>query len=186
MKVLVGAGLVAYAEDSENDNPEKKVGDAALRSMGSFLVDSGLFDYADIQNLKNESAKQLADKVADHLKQNPRRHATLIFHSQGSDIGRRALAHLNDYKHRIHVVTMGGIVDIPDSFANRVVNFVDDTDVIAHVAKATFNQLADQQPMTHTQVVTKNGECKTAACHGAVDYLKDPVVRKTISVFVRN
>jgi hypothetical protein len=187
-KLLGGAGLAGYAVCTEKKTTEKKTADTAAGLLGLGLALWGLYDYAQIQNEKNESARQLAHKVIRHLQCNPLGDVTLIFHSQGADIGRRALELLTSYKDRIHVVTIGGMVDIPDGFANRVVNFVDDSDMIANVAKATFGELSNLgagHPVTHTKVRTKKSQCKTAACHGSSDYLGSPEVKTAITHFAQ-
>ncbi|MBS0648076.1 MAG: hypothetical protein JSS10_02490 [Verrucomicrobia bacterium] len=187
-KLLGGAGLAGYAVASEKKTTEKKAADTMAGLLGLGLALWGIYDYAQIQNEKNASAQQLANKVIQHLLCNPLGDVTLIFHSQGADIGRRALELLSCYKNRIHVVTIGGMVDIPDGFANRVVNFVDDSDMIANVAKATFGELSNAgvgRPITHTRVRTKKQQCKTAACHGSTDYLGSPEVRSMITHFAQ-
>lgn len=188
IKLLGGAGLASYAVCSEKKTDEKKAVDTVVGLAGLFFAGLGLYDYYQIQNEKNESARRLANKVICHLQSHPLADVTLIFHSQGADIGRRALELLTSYKDRIHVVTIGGMVDIPDGFANRVVNFVDDSDMIANVAKATFGELSNRgvgRPVTHTKVRTQKKQCKTAACHGSSDYLGSPEVQRAITHFAQ-
>lgn len=180
-KLAGGAGLCAYSVCSEKKSSEKKALDTFLGIFGVASVIWGLSDYAEIQDQKNESAQELADKVISHLQQKPRSHVTLIFHSQGADIGSRALNLLERYKDRIHVVTIGGMVDIPECFASRVVNFVDESDVVAQMAQATFGKLSKKVKHVSTKVTTENRDCETMACHGATDYLKVPTIRKTIT-----
>jgi hypothetical protein len=101
---------------------------------------------------------------------------TLILHSQGADIGHRALEKLSVYKHRINVVTIGGMIDIPDGLALRVVNFVNDNDMISHLSKTLF----DSNSGTKTKVQIEDKKSPYLDSHYSSDYLKREVVQQTI------
>ena len=130
--------------------------------------------YADIQVDKNHSAQALADKASAFLDENPFANLTLVFHSQGSDIGQRALDRLTSYKRRIHVVTIGGMVDIPDAFAKRVVNFDNQGDMISQFAKKVFSK-----PLPATKVTMRG------TSHDSSAYLSSSPVQRTIKVLSR-
>ena len=184
-KLLGGSVLLVYALAAEKKTTYKKIIDSAVGLSGLGLLIWGLHDYYEIQKQKNESAQKLADKVVSYLKKNPRNQATLVFHSQGADIGERALNLLHDYKDRIQVITMGGMVDIPSGAAKRVINFVDENDTVAQAAKATFGELskAKSSQGKYTSVITRNKDGKTSGCHGASYYLNRSTIRQTMLEF---
>lgn len=173
-KILLGTIGITFALCSEKKRLNTAVAVASLA-----LVMWGLYDYYEIQQLKNESATNLAVKVIGYLETNPLSHVTLIFHSQGADIGGRTLLNLAAFKTRIHVITIGGMITIPNDFANRVVNFQSFDDFISKSANAIFDTTIRER----TRIGIKNAECKTLLCHGANDYLDSPAVQSTIGEF---
>jgi hypothetical protein len=145
-----------------------------LAGIASFIA--GVMDFNKIEKEKNDSAKLMAIRVAAYLDANPLHHMLLILHSQGADIGHRALEKLSAYKHRINVVAIGGMIDIPDGLALRVVNFVNDNDMITHISKTLF----DSNSGTKTNVQIEDKKSPYLDSHYSSDYLKRDVVQKTI------
>jgi len=184
-KIFAGGALLTYAIASEKKTTQKKIIDSAVGLSGVGFLVWGLHDYYEIQKQKNESAQKLADRVVLYLKKNPKGQATLVLHSQGADIGERALNLLHNYKDRIQVITIGGMVDIPDSAAKKVINFVDENDTIAQAAKATFGKLSKAKGHRgkYTSITTNNSFGKTSGCHEASYYLSRSQIKQTMLEF---
>jgi hypothetical protein len=149
---------------------------------GLVTLTSGMIDLNKIDKEKDASAQILAGRISAYLDAHPLQHMTLIFHSQGADIGHRALEKLTIYKDRISVVTIGGVIDIPDSLALRVVNFVNDNDMIAYLAKTLF----DSQSGKKTKVQIKDRKSRYLESHYSSDYLRRPEVKQTILDLVKS
>ena len=100
-----GAVALGYSINKEI----KEEGDEFSRIIG-FLggigITGAVIDYSQMQNDKNNIANKLAEKVAIFLRENEHNTANLILHSQGADVGYRALVTLSDYKQRIKVITL--------------------------------------------------------------------------------
>jgi hypothetical protein len=167
----IGAGLVALSlKDKDDSHPTVKV-------IGAALIGAALGQYASIQTQKNAHARTLKDKVITYLHCNPKCRITLIFHSQGADIGNRALKQLSSYKDRIHVITLGGMVSISDDLASRVTNLQDENDLISMFAQTVFSLTGpNPQRISHRA-------CLTFACHGADDYLSHRSFHGALSGF---
>jgi hypothetical protein len=177
-KVALGSAGLGYALSSEKKTKEKKIADTAIGGASVIALLSALFDYKDIQDQKNESAEKLAQRVAGYLNRHPLYHITLIFHSQGADIGKRALRILDAFKDRINIVTIGGMVNISPSLAHRVVNFQNDGDMISHIAKFIF----DDQKEIEAEILN-GGNCGLLGCHASGKYLKAHPVQKALKEF---
>jgi hypothetical protein len=145
-----------------------------MAGLVAFL--SGMRDLNKLEKQKNASAQKLADRVIAYLDTHPLYHMTLIFHSQGADIGYRALEKLSAYKDRINVVTIGGMIHIPDRFARRVVNVVNDNDMIAYLAKSLF----DPRSSGKTKVLIGDTKDNYLGCHYSDKYVKSPQVLNVI------
>ena len=177
--VVCGVSAACVLLSKKKSTAENVLGIAFGVAAVAFLV-WALKDYYDIQQKKNASANSLVQKVTHHLTTKPLTHVTLVFHSQGADIGERALWQLGDHKNRINVVVIGGMIHIPDSLARRVVNLQDGSDLISNFGHALFNvNHGEKRLITHD-----DGGCSTAFCHGANDYLSHPDVRKSLSKVV--
>lgn len=175
-KAITGLALIIEATKLRKKTIHEKKVAIVVRELGLRLIRSIVNDFEEIQCLLDESAQDLADKIDFYLDDpNFCGNVTLILHSQGADIGRRALQQLEKHQGRINVITLGGMVDIPDELANRVENFIDDKDWIAYFAKEFFG--------THTNEVIKNDQCASIFCHGALEYLKTPRIQQTIVEF---
>lgn len=154
--------------------PIEKIIAIALTILGTGLVIWGLSEYSEIQKKKNEKARQLAYRLIHHLENNPTKWATLLLHSQGADIGRRALEHMDsNLRQRINVITIGGMILIPKNLVNRVVNIQDDSDDISKTANMFF----DNEPGVRQLVNTSQSQCKTMLCHSAQDYLNSQLIK---------
>ena len=147
--------------------------------LASFIW--GMYDLNTIDKEKNTSAQILVNRVSSYLDANPLAHITLILHSQGADIGHRALERLSAYKDRINVVTIGGMIDIPDHLALRVVNFMNDNDLIAYLAKTLFGPKGSK-----TKVPIKDQKSPYLDSHYSMDYLDRPQVKEAILELVKS
>ncbi len=170
-KLSLGCLAIGYAMASRGRWLTRTIGFAGLVSFFS-----GVVDLNKIENAKSASARKMADKVSSYLETHPKNHMTLILHSQGADIGHRALEMLSPLKDRINVVTIGGMIDIPDGLARRVVNFVNDNDMISHLSKTLFDPKSG--PKTTVQISDKKTPYLDS--HYSLDYLNRPQVKKTI------
>jgi hypothetical protein len=170
-KLGLGCLAIGYALVSRGRWLTRAIGFAGIVS---FI--SGMVDLNKIEKAKIASAEKMAGKVLSYLSAHPMNHMTLILHSQGADIGHRALEMLSLYKNRINVVTIGGMIDIPDGLALRVVNFVNDNDMIAHLSKTLF----DPKPGPKTKVQIPDKKSPYLDSHYSSDYLKRPEVKQTI------
>lgn len=151
-----------------------------LIGLSAFI--SGLFDIHTIEKEQISSAQRLANRVSSYLDDNPLHHITLILHSQGADIGHRSLEKLSEYKDRINVVTIGGMIDIPDHLALRVVNFVNDNDMIAYLAKTLFGPRSGNK----TKVQIKDAKSPYLDSHYSNNYLKREQVKEAILNLIRH
>jgi hypothetical protein len=174
----IGLGIlgVAYAAGSEKKTTKKKAADTVIGGASAASIAWGLNDYRNIQRQKNASARDLADRAIEYLNEHPLYHITFILHSQGADIGLRALELLASFKDRINVVTIGGMVDVPTIAADRVVNFVNENDMVSHLAKFVF----DHHPGSKVRVITPWGRSGVVSSHNASDYLRTPVIQNTL------
>jgi hypothetical protein len=170
-KLGIGCLAVGYALASRGRWLTRAIGFAGLVS---FI--SGMVDINKIEKAKIASAEKMAGKVSSYLSAHPMNHMTLILHSQGADIGHRALELLDAYKERINVVTIGGMIDIPDRLALRVVNFVNDNDMIAYLSKTLFDPKSGKK----TKVQIEGKKSPYLDCHYSLDYLNRPEVKQTI------
>ncbi len=180
-KVSLGILGAGYAVGSLASKVHNKWITRAVGCTSIATLISGAVGWSEIEKQKDASAQILADKVKAYLEAHPLHHITMIFHSQGADIGHRALKKLDGYKQRINVVAIGGIVNIPDSFANRVVNFVNDNDMIAYIAHALF----DQRAGTKTKVQIEDKMSDYLGSHYSTGYLNKSQVKEAIQEFAK-
>ncbi|HUD01568.1 MAG TPA: hypothetical protein VMR37_04525 [Rhabdochlamydiaceae bacterium] len=173
-KVGLGSLGMGYALVAESKNSLRRWVSRGIGLVGLATFISGMRDLNEIDKQKNASAQRLASRVIAYLDGHPLHHITLIFHSQGADIGHRALEKLAAYKDRINVVTIGGMVAIPDRLAQRVVNFRNDKDLIAYLANTFFDTSGEK---TTVQIVDKQSDYR---CHYSEDYVRRPEVLNVI------
>jgi hypothetical protein len=176
-KISLGILGMGYGLVADKKTTSKKWIGRGIGFSGLLTFLSALRDLNELDKQKNASAQRLADRVIAYLDTHPLYHMTLIFHSQGADIGYRALEKLKAYKDRINVITIGGMVHIPDRFARRVVNFVNDNDMIAFLAKSVF----DPRSRGKTQILIGDRKDDYLECHYSSDYIKRPQVLQTIT-----
>ncbi|HEY5235917.1 MAG TPA: hypothetical protein VIJ14_07050 [Rhabdochlamydiaceae bacterium] len=176
-KLGIGCLAIGFALASRGRWLVKAIG---ILGLASFV--SGVIDLNKIEKQKMASAEKMAEKVSTYLEAHPMHHLTMILHSQGADIGHRALEKLSAYKSRISVVTIGGMIDIPDGLALRVVNFVNENDMISHLSKTLFDPKAG--PKTRVQIPDKKTPYLNS--HFSLEYLNQPPVKKTIQDIVKS
>lgn len=175
-KLGLGSLAVGYALASRGRWLSKAIGITGIASLVSGVIELNKIDRA-----KNASADKMAGKVVSYLDAHPMNHMTLILHSQGADIGHRALEMLSSYKDRINVVTIGGMIDIPDNLARRVVNFLSDNDMISYLSKMVFDSKAG--PKTRVQI--PDAKSPYLDSHYSSDYLKRSEVQQAIRELAR-
>src|SRR5579872_2036428 len=123
-----------------------------------------------IQHDKMDVSREMAQKVGLYLRSNPGARAVLVAHSQGVHVTDMALEQLRDVRHRIRVITLGGMVSICGKRAERVFNLINRGDSVAgKLAPAYVGMLG-----------SRNSQCPGSACapcatkhlgHDARDYL---------------
>ena len=175
-KISVGVVGLGYAIGSQKKTRRKRNFDLAIGIGSAGLLIWAYLDFREIQNRKIASAELLAKKVAFYLEQNPLSQVTLVFHSQGAHIGCLALEKLAYLKDRIDVVTIGGMVNIPDHLANTVMNFQNDGDYISKVAQV----FADHHPGRKIQYETKSQQTGILKPHYTEDYFENSFIQQLL------
>jgi hypothetical protein len=176
--IAIGTLVATYAINKEIE----KKGDAssrALAALGICALVWGFYDYNKIQQEKNAIATNLAGRVSRFLNENPANVANLILHSQGADIGYRALEMLQSYKTRIRAMTLGGMVTIPNSMCSRVTNYKFSNDLVSRAVAAPFEEVrkvCDQQQRGVT-FLNSSG----ILTHGVREYLKSPLIKQDLA-----
>ena len=144
-------------------------------TFGGVIIMMALVDYAKIQKEKNILASTLAKEVRSFLKKNKGNVVNLILHSQGADVGYRALTSLTMYKKQINVVTLGAMTTIPKSMCNRVVNYKFTGDWIAKYLAMPFEILSGLKDGSKREVIyLENGS------HDVNEYLQAEEVQNTL------
>jgi len=145
--------LAWYAFNTDNSK---------MRDQGLSSLNKAVTVWLKVQEEKESCAKTLTGCVQTYLDQDKSREILLVFHSQGAHVGYQALQILEQYKGRIHVIAMGGMVRIPDAMAKTVVN-------LAHRDDPVSNYVAP--------VLGPNGKWIDAGDggHDASSYLKNPL-----------
>lgn len=133
-------------------------GKEGLREEGLKSLLKAASSWVKMQKAKSSHAKELAGRVEAYLNEDPNRQILLIFHSQGAHVGLKALKRLKHLKGRIEVVTIGGMVHIPDHMANRVTNLAFSNDPVNWIAKLISGS-------------SQSTEISHAWAHCASDYL---------------
>lgn len=175
--VVAGLGL-GLGSMAVKDKKTKQMMQALAIIIPIALITTIAIQYTQIQKAKNQEARVLAERVIKHLESDPKAKALLILHSQGADVGNRALKHhLTAYKDRIDVITIGPAVRIPEERARHVVNIQNKGDVISKCAIAVNELKSSGRKRLHHIV---KSECKTGACHGTEDYLEESHVATAI------
>ena len=133
-----------------------------MRDQGLSSLSKAVKVWLEVQKEKESCAMTLTGRVQAYLDQDKSREILLVFHSQGAHVGYQALQALEQYKGRIHVVAMGGMIRIPDAMAKTVMN-------LAHNDDPVSNYVAP--------VLGPNGEWIDAGNggHDASNYLKNPL-----------
>lgn len=182
-KATIGAIFLTIAISAEKKSRMERVLCLVLGILSAGLIADALIDYADIQDRKNASASSLADKIIKHLEQNPLNKITLTCHSQGADVTVRALTLIDiltdQYQSRIDVVTMGGMVTIPNHLANRAIHIQHTKDLVSIFANLLFD------PGGEDVVEIASKKCTTFSCHGADDYLAHPTTQQALLEFTQ-
>ena len=138
-KAAIGAVGLLFATAPRRRSKKRAIVDIGIAVASTASIASAAHDYGSIQKRKNASAVELARKVKAHLVANPLCDVTLIFHSQGADIGQKALNLLRDYRFRIRVVTLGAMVTLPEGSARDVTNFRNANDLVSKIATTFFH-----------------------------------------------
>ena len=123
--------------------------------------------WAKIQSKKSVHATELAGRVQAHLDADPESKILLVFHSQGAHIGLQALSKLSKYKDRIEVLSMGGMVRIPEYLASRVTNVSNSNDPVSNLIAAVLSG-------GHSLVDLGKNHTTSPLGHYASEYLNHP------------
>lgn len=170
---LTGAIALTYAIKSERKRNEKLF----IGAAGTAAIAYALYDYAQIQEEKNQLARKVARSVKRDLRKSCCHTVTLVLHSQGADIGNRMLEFFTEeQRKRIQVITLGGMIAIPNNYA-RVTNFQFQGDFVSKSAQTVFNPL---NPIEGTKRIKPISPTKGFITHGAEEYIDHPEVKKTL------
>lgn len=175
--VILGAILVAHAIKQEAKGNGDKLSRVA-GFVGALAIIKGLSDYNKIQDEKNAIAAALAGRVLKHLSENRSNKALLVLHSQGADVGYRALQSLSHHKDRIKVVTLGPMTTIPKNMGKMVTNFKFCNDHISRVVASPFETIRKCKDGQERDVTFLKGNGLLA--HNADIYLKNSTVQNTL------
>lgn len=172
-----GMVSLSVAINEERKNQGNKCS-RTLGAVGIIAIAAALYDYAKIQKEKNDMAEILAKEVRAFLKKDNRNVVNLILHSQGSDVGYRALIKLKKYKTQLNVITLGPMITIPSSMCNNVKNYKFKDDKISRYIAAPFDSIraADDGLVPEVKYLGKGG-------HEVTEYLKSERVQRTLKEF---
>lgn len=170
LSMSAGTGILA------NRICSGKGGGKEVALIGGACLALCFMDYCQLQQEKNKRAEAIAASLRKDLR-NPYATATLVLHSQGADIGLRAINQLSlNERARLQVVTMGGMVAIPNGLVGKVVNFQHEADLVSQGAQLLFRPSGEKRV---TPIPSKGD----LVFHGAEAYMQRPEVRKTIKSF---
>lgn len=158
--LIEGFACLAWCAFNKDNSKIRDWGYSSLSKAGKVWLE--------VQKEKELCAKILTGRVQAYLDQDKSREILLIFHSQGAHVGYQALKNLEQYKGRIHVIAMGGMIRISDTMAKTVVN-------LAHADDLVPNYVAP--------VLGFNGESTGIGDggHDASSYLKNPLLINYLS-----
>lgn len=152
-----------------------------LFALGECKLDKALYSlgkvfkiWLNVQKKKHTHAKELVGRVKAHLNENPNQKILLIFHSQGAHIGLKALKKLGDYKDRIEVLSMGGMVHIPKHLASKVTNLSNTDDPVPNWIAGFLSEKGEV-------IDLGRDHAETFFAHGADEYLKHDLTQQIIS-----
>lgn len=139
-EIALGFGGIlttGYALKKEEENK----GNASTRTvgvLGTACIIGAVWDYGQMQKDIDTIAGNLAKDVSDFLDEDPSNRAGMVLHSQGADVGYRALEQLDDYKDQIRVVTLGAKTTIPNCMGAKVENYKFSNDWVSNVLASPF------------------------------------------------
>ena len=178
---LVGAVGGAVALGYSINKELKKQGDKTSRFsgfLGALALTGAGYDYVQMQEDKNRIATELANRVSIFLGENELNIANLILHSQGADIGYRALDTLSEYKHRIRVITLGAMTTIPNDMCSQVENYKFKNDWISRVLALPFESRRQANDAKERSVTDLEKEGILA--HDVHSYIQEKRVRERL------
>ncbi|QVL56846.1 MAG: hypothetical protein KFB93_05530 [Simkaniaceae bacterium] len=174
-KVIYGVLGLGYYATTERKS-EKEADDRTIIAAGSVAaLGLGIKEWHDVQVDKAKHGKALADRVEAHLVAHPNESVRLILHSQGAHVGLNALKHLKDYKERIQVVNLGGMVEIPKHMASQVTNLSNSKDPVP-------NWISRLTSKGREWVDLGDGHTKTWLAHEMKEYLRHQVVQDLLKM----
>lgn len=178
--VLAAGGLAGLGWSIKKESENKGSTSSRIAgALGVVAIGGALYDYASMQEDKNTIAQALAERILKFLSQDHSRKVNLVLHSQGADIGSRALRQLSDHhKQRIQVITLGGMVTIADDACAQVHNFRFCNDLVANVLAAPFQAIMSAVDGDGTVATLEGGE--ELNCHGVAEYLQHEEVQKAL------
>lgn len=179
----VGIGLIAYAFTQIGRKKHDKL-TAVILAVGIAALALAILDYCKMQEDKNKIASKLARRVSKFLDDDESRVAHLILHSQGADVGYRAMQKLEKagYADRVKVMTLGAMTTIPEGMCNRVINYKFTNDLISRVVAFPFEMISNSQDARKRTVADLESE--GICTHGVGEYLKERSVRDALRSFI--
>lgn len=165
-------------------------GIAATAAVGVTAGVTTRNEIENVQDIKEDAARELAEDIKNFLRINPHHHVVLVGHSQGTHVVDLALGLLQNYRDRISVIGIGGLVSICASKAARVSQFVNQGDRVASSYAQTYlsHVLVNRAPHLITDCNRRERPTTRHTRHlghSANDYLDNPDFVSTLKKFVR-
>jgi hypothetical protein len=170
---VIGIGAFGYALKSKRERNEK----LAIGTIGIIAIAGAIIAYAKLQNEKNQLAEETARKIKRDLERSSDHRVTIVLHSQGADIGSRMFKDFTpNERKRIRVITLGGMVSIPNHYAAKVINFRFENDYVSTGAQFIFDKMSNGGgKITHLACPKKQGNA-----HEAESYIAHRDIRKAL------
>lgn len=142
-----------------------------IGSVRENLMTVATFHSRQVEKQVDQMAKTLAERVSAFLLADSSRVVNLVLHSQGADIGQKAIKILEEHKDRIRVVTLGGKQTISPEACAAVVNFQFHNDLVSKTARKFFKDSGNSVIVLQSK---KEYE------HDALAYLENHDVQKAL------
>ncbi|MCP5504457.1 MAG: hypothetical protein H7A41_04815 [Chlamydiales bacterium] len=167
---VLGLGYCAVTSPKKKKDQQEQ-DDRAIIAAGSVAaLGLGVKEWHDVQVDKAKHGKALAKRIQARLEQSPHETVRLILHSQGAHVGLNALKHLQDYKDRIQVINLGGMVEIPQHMASHVTHFANSKDPVP-------NWISRLTSKGRQWIDLGDDHTKTWLAHEMKEYLRHQVVQ---------
>lgn len=173
--ICLGFSCVAYWMNQESKKKWNTC-NMIVGAAGVCAICALFIDQFKIQDYKNKISGELTEEIKYFLNKNPLNIANLILHSQGADIGARSLSYLEEYKDRIRVITLGGMVTIRQDIGYKVKNFMFENDPI-QIQKLDFDEILKLTCTKDSKdlIILKKDRFTCGVIHGLADIVINPL-----------